>query len=56
VPPFGEPILPFKLYLDRAILANEKIAFNAGSLTNSIVMSMSDYLRATTSELLDFSE
>ena len=45
VPPFGEPILPFPLYVDAAISANEKIAFNAGSLTDSIILSVQDYLR-----------
>jgi len=45
VPPFGRPILPFDLYLDEAIRANERIAFNAGSLTDSIILQMADYLR-----------
>jgi len=45
VPPFGEPILPFPLYLDLAIQRNDRIAFNAGSLTDSIVMPMEDYRR-----------
>jgi len=45
VPPFGSPILPFELYVDESVTANEKIAFNAGSLTDSIVMSVADYLR-----------
>jgi len=44
VPPFGHPVLPFDLYLDAAIRANDRIAFNAGSLTDSIVMAMDDYL------------
>jgi prolyl-tRNA editing enzyme YbaK/EbsC (Cys-tRNA(Pro) deacylase) len=45
VPPFGEPILPFPLYADTSIASNEKIAFNAGSLTDSVIMQVSDYLR-----------
>jgi prolyl-tRNA editing enzyme YbaK/EbsC (Cys-tRNA(Pro) deacylase) len=44
VPPFGPPILPFELCLDSAITQNERIAFNAGSLTDSIILSMTDYL------------
>ncbi|MCX7423026.1 MAG: hypothetical protein NT013_26315 [Planctomycetia bacterium] len=44
VPPFGPPILPFDLCLDSAITRNERIAFNAGSLTDSIILSASDYL------------
>lgn len=45
VPPFGPPILPFDLYLDEAIRSNERIAFNAGSLTDSIVLAVTDYLK-----------
>jgi Ala-tRNA(Pro) deacylase len=45
LPPFGEPILPLPLYVDRSILANERIAFNAGSLTDSIIMDVADYRR-----------
>ena len=44
VPPFGLPLLPFELYGDTAIGATEdKVAFNAGSLTDSIVMRASDW-------------
>lgn len=45
VPPFGRPILPFDLFVDESIAANERIAFNAGSLSDSIIMATSDYLR-----------
>ncbi|MBX7104871.1 MAG: hypothetical protein K1X57_12370 [Gemmataceae bacterium] len=45
VPPFGRPILDFDLYVDPAILANDRIAFNAGSLTDSIIMSVEDWKR-----------
>lgn len=45
VPPFGRPILQFDLYVDESITRNEKIAFNAGSLTDSIIMSVADYMR-----------
>ncbi len=45
VPPFGPPILSLPLVADPALLDNEKIAFNAGSLTNSIIMSSADYRR-----------
>src|SRR6478609_3626015 len=44
VPPFGNPVLPFELYGDTAIGGTEdKVAFNAGSLTLSIVMKASDW-------------
>ena len=45
VPPFGQPILPFPLYVDAMIPENDRIAFNAGSLTDSIILTMPDYLR-----------
>jgi Ala-tRNA(Pro) deacylase len=43
VPPFGEPILPFPLYVDPSVFENERIAFNAGSLTDSMILAVSDY-------------
>lgn len=55
VPPFGEPVLPLELYVDESILENEKIAFNAGSLTDSIVMSVEDYLAVAGGEVFAFS-
>jgi prolyl-tRNA editing enzyme YbaK/EbsC (Cys-tRNA(Pro) deacylase) len=44
VPPFGPPILPFELFVDAAIQENPRIAFNAGSLTDSIILSVQDYM------------
>lgn len=54
VPPFGDPILPFELFVDSAILENKKVAFNAGSLTDSIIMSREDYIQVSKGHLLDF--
>ena len=57
VPPFGHPILPFPLYVDSAIRENQRIAFNAGSLTDSIVMAVSDYLQiAIPQKIFSFSQ
>lgn len=57
VPPFGHPILPFPLYVDSAICENQRIAFNAGSLTDSIVMTVSDYLKvAVPQKIFRFSQ
>ena len=56
VPPFGRPILPFELYVDESVLANERIAFNAGSLTDSIIMSTEDYQLVADATLCDFSK
>ncbi len=55
VPPFGEPILPFKLYVDESITQNERIAFNAGSLTDSIILSTEDYVALARPEVFRFS-
>ncbi len=54
VPPFGKPVTPFDLYVDVSITANEKIAFNAGSLTDSIIMSCKDYLKVASPEVFEF--
>jgi prolyl-tRNA editing enzyme YbaK/EbsC (Cys-tRNA(Pro) deacylase) len=45
VPPFGEPVLPLELYADPTLCDQDKVAFNAGSLTTSIVMASADYRR-----------
>ena len=55
VPPFGRPILPLDLYIDESITQNERIAFNAGSLTDSIIMTAPDYLRIAGGEVFSFS-
>jgi len=54
VPPFGQPILPFELFVDVEIMKNEKTAFNAGSLTDSVIMQRSDYLLVANAILFDF--
>jgi prolyl-tRNA editing enzyme YbaK/EbsC (Cys-tRNA(Pro) deacylase) len=57
IPPFGRPILPLDLYVDRSIVANDRIAFNAGSLTDSIVMDRERYIElARPEEIFDFSK
>ncbi len=56
VPPFGRPILPFDLFIDVSVSANEKIAFNAGSLTTSIIMLCKEYLAVAGGKVFDFSE
>jgi len=55
VPPFGRPILDLDLYVDRSITQNARIAFNAGSLTDSIIMRTADYLKITNPTIIDFS-
>ena len=53
VPPFGRPIFDLPLHIDRSVSANEKTAFNAGSLTASIVMATDDYLRLADGVIAD---
>lgn len=56
VPPFGRPLLDLDLYADEAMLQNERIAFNAGSLTDSVIMAMQDYLRLAAPVVFPFSK
>lgn len=56
VPPFGQPVLPLNLFVDESILANEKIAFNAGLLTHSIILNVKDYLQVAKPVIFQFSE
>jgi Ala-tRNA(Pro) deacylase len=54
VPPFGRPVLPLDLYADTRLFKNDVIAFNAGSLTESIILSAQDYLRVAQAEVFPF--
>ncbi len=56
VPPFGRPVLPFDLYVDDSIVANKRIAFNAGSLTDSMFLKTEDYLRAAQPQVFRFAK
>jgi prolyl-tRNA editing enzyme YbaK/EbsC (Cys-tRNA(Pro) deacylase) len=54
VPPFGPPILPFPLYTDPSVFENDRVAFNAGSLTDSMVIPIDDYRRLANPEVFRF--
>lgn len=54
VPPFGIPVLDFPLYADPSVLENGRIAFNAASLTDSIIMPAADYMRLAKPEIFSF--
>src|ERR1700691_5675318 len=54
VPPFGQPILPFPLFVDPSVFEHERIAFNAGSLTDSMILAVSDYRRLVNPEVFVF--
>jgi prolyl-tRNA editing enzyme YbaK/EbsC (Cys-tRNA(Pro) deacylase) len=56
VPPFGRPLFDLDLYVDPSILARNRIAFNAGSLTDSVIMSASDYAQIAIFETLRFAQ
>ncbi len=56
VPPFGRPVLDLDLYADEAMLTNTRIAFNAGSLTDSIILAMPDYLSVAAPVVFGFSK
>ena len=53
VPPFGS-VLDLPTYVDRGLLANERISFNAGSREASIVMACRDYIAVEQPTLGDF--
>jgi len=55
IPPFGSPIFDMELFVDSSITENERIAFNAGSLTDSIIMDVEDYVRLSEPVIFDFS-
>jgi Ala-tRNA(Pro) deacylase len=54
VTPFGHPILPYDLYVDPSIVRNERIAFNAGSLSHSIILAVADYLQVARPTIFRF--
>lgn len=57
VPPFGRPILPFDLYADTFVGASHgRVAFNAGSLTHSIIMATADWERLASPRRLPISK
>ena len=49
-------MIDLELFVDTSITRNEKIAFNAGSLTDSIIMSVQDYLMVANATILTFSK
>jgi prolyl-tRNA editing enzyme YbaK/EbsC (Cys-tRNA(Pro) deacylase) len=54
VPPFGPPILPLELFVDPSVFENQVIAFNAGSLTDSIILAVEDYRRVANPAVVAF--
>lgn len=56
LPPFGRDILPYDLYIDESIVANDKICFNAGLLTKSFILDINDYLDLNDYTICSFSK
>jgi prolyl-tRNA editing enzyme YbaK/EbsC (Cys-tRNA(Pro) deacylase) len=54
IPPFGPPVLPLPLYIDPSIFDGSSLAFNAASLTDSILMLTVDYQRIARGEVFLF--
>ncbi|WP_127713995.1 YbaK/EbsC family protein [Halobacteriovorax sp. HLS] len=55
LPPLGRPVQDFDLFIDESIKANDKIAFNAGLLTTSIILKTEDYLKVVDGQFCEFS-
>jgi len=57
VPPFGQPILPCELFADTEIGERyDRVAFNAGSLTDSIILSAADWEKVAKPERFAFAK
>jgi Ala-tRNA(Pro) deacylase len=57
VPPFGRPVLPFELTADVTVGRDHPtVAFNAGSVTDSIIMSAADWERVARPARLPITE
>src|SRR6056300_1760409 len=56
LPPFGRELHSLDLYLDLSILENDSIAFNAGLLTQSYILSTNDYLKISSPFICSFSK
>ncbi len=55
LPPFGPPIFDIPLCVDSSVLANAIVAFNAGSLTDSLIISTTEYAAAAAPLVFGFS-
>jgi Ala-tRNA(Pro) deacylase len=56
LPPFGEPIYQYPLYIDQSVYENDKIAFNAGDVTKSVIMGIKDYLQLVDAHKVSFAK
>lgn len=56
VPPFGRPLIDLDLFVDDSVFKNKKIAFNACSRTNSVIMDIEQYKKLIEPEVFSFSK
>lgn len=55
LPPFGKPIFDLQLIADPSVGSHEsRVAFNAGSLTTSVIMSRESWLATANPEFISF--
>ena len=54
LPPFGPPIFDIPLYVDSSVFANAIVAFNAGSLTDSLIIAVDAYASLAAPVIFDF--
>ncbi|HJN77089.1 MAG TPA: YbaK/EbsC family protein [Myxococcota bacterium] len=50
IPPFGRPLLPFRLVADTGLLDVDVVAFTAGTSTDSLLISTEDWARVAQPE------
>jgi len=53
VPPFGN-LFGIKVFVDKGLLKNEEIAFNAGTRTRSIIMKSTDFVKLVNPQIGDY--
>jgi len=51
IPPFGRPLLPFRLVADEGLRDYPVVAFTAGTNTDSLLISTQDWIRVAGPEL-----
>lgn len=56
VPPIGKPLFPYDCTIDESIIRNDKIAFNAWLLTDSIILQTKDWLSCIEYKRADISK
>ncbi len=56
VPPFGRPLIDLDIFVDHSVHENEKIAFNAASKTDSVVMEIEQYKKLFNQNIFSFSK